>query len=442
MKISPINYNTQIYNNNFRENTPRKNTTYTTASNNADDISFTGRYGLTYFANKLGLNPFSKLENFSIEEYNNLSSSTISRLRKQYKLLSYDDPYFYDSIADIHSYAAGAMQTVFDSRFGKGNYVVVPIGRSLSSFCKVLGYKIGENNVVNIPMSDAKRFSFSPVAYKYAENIENIKSWENIKRLTEYLEKNNLSRKTIETSGKNYILTDYCVSGLSLEGAEWLFKSDLVWGNKKRNIFTVDFLKLLNSVTFNQEAFDTLKSCHINKVIDNMLFESEYKKFAFVGQADYLYSIPKSSPQKIMSNASKSTKLVWFHLLDNEMTNRGVDKFNIKMKEAKPIIEIPEQKVEPWHDGGTQYEYDLRDDLNEINKLIMRFSNINTEKLSDSAQKQYSKNKLHLYTLYNRLSDFYKQQANMRSIIKYYLNRQNIFDKLTQINEYISQYNL
>ena len=213
MKISPVtNYN---YKQSRLENRPEYALSDRTNLNiSQENIAFTGVFGKDLLLNILGRNPLKKLNEFSISEYNQLSKADIKNLRGQYKNLAAANPSFYESLGDIHDFAATAIQVVFDKRFGKDNYTVIPIGRSLSSIGKVLGYKIGEENVVNIPMSDAKRFVSDSFSSQYKEIIENIKCNEGIEEFLEYLGKKHLCRQDIENGGKNYVLMDYCSSGL------------------------------------------------------------------------------------------------------------------------------------------------------------------------------------------------------------------------------------
>lgn len=439
MRISPINYYNNLKQNTSKADAKPSFNYYASGTTTPKSIAFSG--GLDYFINKLSKNPLKHFKNFSIQEYNNLSPSAMCRLRKEYQKLQYTDPYLYTTMADVHNFAATAMQVVFDSRFGKNNYVVIPIGRSLSSIGKVLGYRIGENNVINIPMSDAKRFSSSLYSRQYKECIQNIKSGEKLDDLLKYLNTHNLSRKDIETGGKNYILTDYCVSGLSLDGAEQLLKSELVWGNKKNNIYSVDFIKLLDNITYDQNSLPNPLQIYtnINRKIKNTLYESEYKQFSFVGTANYFSSMLAASPERIIPFADKATKLAWFHLLDTEMQYKGVNKYSIQLSEKKPLSELSGQKVEPWNDILSQYEYDLRNDLMEVNKTIMKFEEINFNDISPRTEKQYRKNRLNLYSIYNTLAELYRQNSNTSKISNYYLFKQKTIDELKKINEYLEK---
>lgn len=447
MKILPVtNYN---YKQSRLENRPKYALSGRTNLNiSQENIAFTGVFGKDLLLNILGRNPLKKLNEFSISEYNQLSKADIKNLRGQYKNLAAANPSFYESLGDIHDFAATAIQVVFDKRFGKDNYTVIPIGRSLSSIGKVLGYKIGEENVVNIPMSDAKRFVSDSFSSQYKEIIENIKCNEGIEEFLEYLGKKHLCRQDIENGGKNYVLMDYCSSGLSLQGAETLFKSDLVWGNRKRNIFAVDFMKLLDNIAFDENSMpeylraeiQRTKTGDIKGLIGNILFTSKYKNISFVNHAYNLADTSAACDEAIKS-VPKNKKLVWFHLLDNGVANKGVNKFSVKQDEGRSIFELEGQKVEPWNDFFTQYEYDLRNDFNEINKTIIKFNGIDRNKL-DTAEKmsQYSRMRLNIYTIYNSLSDYCKDQKKSPKMPTYYIYRDTITEQLNNLNNYLEKF--
>ena len=87
----------------------------------------------------------------------------------------------------------------------------------------------------------------------------------------------------------------------------------------------------------------------------------------------------------------------------------------------------------------SQYEYDLRNDLMEVNKTIMKFEEINFNDISPRTEKQYRKNRLNLYSIYNTLAELYRQNSNTSKISNYYLFRQKTIDELKKINEYLEK---
>lgn len=116
-----------------------------------------------------------------------------------------------------------------------------------------------------------------------------------------FLKQLGLSKEYIENSGKQYVITDYCHTGFSLEGANCLLKS--IWDNPK-NLIVKDFM-LDWAIKNEREAI----------LYDFAI--SEFKFLSFVSRCNNLeksshsYLHPLLEPEK--------TKLVWFKLLDNEM---------------------------------------------------------------------------------------------------------------------------
>lgn len=236
-----------------------------------------------------------KLKNFSIEEYKTLTQEEINAIRDEYKNLKCADDNYIQRCEQIHGKAAESIRTTLNKMYGEGNYKVITIGRSLSSIGKVLGYQIGEENVINIPMSSAGRFLNK-------EYVRNMEADGDIEILQEWLAKHGLNREGITNSGKQYVIMDFCLSGASLRGAEKLLtRSDLL-GDK--NIKAMDIKDCIKDKKFAASLHNELTFCN-------------YKHFSFV---DTCYSVPEMD--SAMINTEKADivqKLMWFKLLDNEM---------------------------------------------------------------------------------------------------------------------------
>lgn len=329
-------------------------------------------------------NSLKAFKSFTKEEYENLSSIQLSDLRTRYKKLEAEFPVELKNFGEMHSYAAECIKFMFDKNFGKGKYVVVPIGRSLSSISKALEMKIGSENVVNVPISDAKRFYSKFVDIdSYKKFLTKVKSENGFKDFLSFLKSKNLTREDIEKSGKQYILIDYCYSGESLAATEKLFKSDLVWGNKNKNIHAVDFINILENVepvklpnsSVPQEADKILfKFC-------SDLFCSSYKDYSVVDRAENFSETIQAS--KILDTASEKAKLVLFNVLDTASTRKGesVVKMVPKSEEEKLLSKLVEnQKIDDWHDSSTQYHSDIQNEANEINKLLVYVENLPQKK--------------------------------------------------------------
>ena len=399
-------------------------------------INFHGKINKEYFINILTKDPIKEFKTFSKEEYLKLTENQKNKLRAEYKQLEEENPYLYQSMGEIHAYAAECLKKTFDKRFGKNNYIVLPIGRSLSSIGKSLELKIGKEHVINIPLSGASQY-FSPTptkeAYEYYTN--RLKNDKGLNDFLKFLEEKHISKKDIETSNKHYILIDYCVSGFSLKGAEQLFKSNLVCGNKKNNIHAVDFISLLNrfdeSIINSSIKKDSTKT-NIHSKLENILYESEYKPFAFIGNSYFLNETTNASKAIINSNAiPRDTKLAWFNLIDKIMTGKG--NFDVKLKSniQKEIDKnkYPKQNIEIWNTPKSQYLSDLRNDLNELSKIFIEIEKPNnTNKLASETQI----NKLNSY--YKYLVSCYKNIQNTQDTTEFYQQRENIKKLINDMN--------
>jgi hypothetical protein len=236
-----------------------------------------------------------KLGDFSTENYKKLSRAEKIKLRKEYQKLSTTSD-FYENCEDIHDKVSDCIKKVFDRKYRENNYVVIMIGRSLSSIGKVLGYKTGENNVKNIPMSNA--FFYTKDAFN-----ERLKRLGHIDKLNEYLNSIGLNKEIVEKSKKKYIVMDYCSSGASLKGGTHILQREDVLGNSDK-ISSCDVMECLPS-----------KDDRIR--LEGYLYSGLFKKYAFVKSSTYFDNIMKNTvnPQE----EELKTKLVWFKLLDNQM---------------------------------------------------------------------------------------------------------------------------
>ncbi len=435
--IQNKNYYYNKLNNNYYDNTKIKNKTPINNYNGViynTNIKFSG-LNKEYFIKLLTKDPIKEFKGFTKEEYLKLTESQKKRLREEYKKVEQKDPYLFESMGEIHSYIASCMKNTFDKRFGKNNYVILPIGRSLSTISKALEIKLGSENVVNIPFSDARRYySFNPSKDFYRYKINELKKDKGLKNFINFLESKKLGKKEVSNSNKHYILLDYCVSGFSLEGAEELFKSDLVWGNKNQNIHTVNFMKFLNAFdenTINPPIKHHPLNISIHSKLENILYEEEYKPYATIGKARKLADTTKASEEVLKSiSLSRDTKLVWFNLIDKIMT--GVKNYQVKHKTPIEIkkTNIKNQIVELWEDSHSKYKNDLKNDLNKISKLLIQ---LETDKILDENElSQIINSYKYLFSCFKNIND--NQQK-----IDYYKNRNNIIKILDNINSKLTE---
>ena len=261
---------------------------------------------------KKGLVSLSKLEDFTISEYQKLTKEEINNINEVVNDHIYNNKQwlFYDKAfnkdINYHEIIANGIKNGLNQVFGEGNYIVIPIGRSLSSIGKCLGYKIGEDNVKLLPMSNAVRF-LKP------EKCED----EDFDALSEYLDSIGLSKKEIETSGKQYIFMDYCATGLSLLGAEKLLTSDKMYGNLENIKFVniVSFLKQLKLEPSKDEFNPGINNFADD--LDRMFCHSRFKPYSQVKEC-YRLSDTKNSVMK-PEDYKFDARVFLFKLLDNEM---------------------------------------------------------------------------------------------------------------------------
>ena len=266
--------------------------------NTKNDVSFTGgaKLYLDMFASKL-YDPLKKVSQYSPDEYSSLSKLDLKILRSRYKHLSDSSVGgFFKNAEVIHDKVSDVIKKGLDEKYGENGYKVVTIGRSLSSIGKVLSYKIGKENVINIPMSYCQRYT-NP-AY-----IDLIEKEGKIKPLEYFLRTKGLSQESVENSDKKLVLMDYCCTGDSLTGAKDLFKR--IYHNSQ------------NIVSANPE--NLIDDKFLRKSFSQVMVSSCYKQFSFVSRTRYLSDIRKSFVDT--QKADYKSRLMWFKLLDNFVSN-------------------------------------------------------------------------------------------------------------------------
>lgn len=246
---------------------------------------------------ELNLNEIlGKFKNFSISEYKNLTENEIKFLRQKFsELLKTENPYFYsEEILKKHQKAANYIEETLDKKYGKNNYKVITLGRSLSSIGKSLSCKIGEDNVVNMPISDATMFVYPEYLQMW------MKKWQT-DGLKKFLENNNLTKEIVENSDKKYVLIDFCYTGDSLKGCKNLLEQDCFMG--KKNLEILDFKDCIPQSEYYNDFHNDFASCR-------------YKHLSFVRKTKNL-----NSDQCVINPESvdNTTKLTWFRLLDDQL---------------------------------------------------------------------------------------------------------------------------
>lgn len=284
-----INYFQPTYNINS-SNQPNKQNCFAIQSGN---VSFQGKF----------FNPLAELNNYTAKEYQNLFFCEKIKLRNRFGKMI-ENPAKREKINDtilLHEQAAGEAKKALDERFGEGNYVVITLGRSVSSIGKVLGYLIGDESVKQVPMSRRCLFNMHQGSVSRA-------SKEDINFFREYLESIGLTKEAIEKSDKKFIITDYCCTGRSLNAATQFLKIDQLLGNSE-NIVPVSFL-------------DLIQDEGLNLRLEPILFWHGLKDHSFVSSIRELSSV-KEMANNPDARQSLEDKLTWFTLIDRQMRHKA-----------------------------------------------------------------------------------------------------------------------
>lgn len=269
-----------------------------------------------YFVPNIGIssdtftkNPSFTAKPFTIDWYKTLTPDKIDIFNKRADQYIYHNKewLFYDKNFNkhlhYHDIIATGIKNALNDKFGADNYIVIPIGRSVSSICKCLGYKIGEDRIKPLPMSSARRFV----------DLENCK--ENFKLLTQYLKSIGLSKRDIKTTDKKYVFIDYCNSGRSLHGVKILFESNKVWGQQD-NVYFEDIIKLLSRRKRNL-AYDKIFPKKFLKDLEEEFLVSRYKRYALVKDCPRFHYLKDAVLQPEDYNYER--QVFYWKLLDNEI---------------------------------------------------------------------------------------------------------------------------
>lgn len=275
-----------------------------------------------------------KLQKITKEEYLSLTQNDKELLRKKVEKTSFLEnikTVNSDETVALHEFCANSIKKVLDKKYGEGNYVAVPIGRSLSSIGKALSLKIGEENVKNIPMSILENFYFpnDESGKKAIDEFSKTKGFEDFKKL---LDSMGLSRDAVLNSDKQYVLLDYTSSGISLEAAFRILNSKEFFGNKKCNLCATSLNKILNIVEMPKDKDlhaikDKVSKVYPNvkndgQILPKLISDSRFKPLSLIGKTKYDFSnIPAAADyRKIYETRPESIekrKLFGFALLDS-----------------------------------------------------------------------------------------------------------------------------
>lgn len=246
-----------------------------------------------------------ELRDFSVDEYNSLSPEYIQTLRDEYNENGYKS--FPNGIKrvnkkteELHDVISDFVIDGLDNKYGEDNWVLISLGRSVSSVAQVVGYKVGEDRVKQLPMSNAGIYSYDDIVDEHRET-------RNLERFKEYLSSIGLSKEDLDKSDKHFVLIDYCVHGKSLYGAYNLLNSDLVYDNNPR--FHSE--SVMSFIPEEHPLRDDISAAfHLQQFKDL----SGIDKCCVLGMQNKSFVDPDTIDDK--------TKLLRFKLLDNVMRNK------------------------------------------------------------------------------------------------------------------------
>ena len=354
MKILATNLFSSIY---LPPANNQKNTGISFCAKKAPETDF---FELSYQARARQV--YSKLNKLTKDEYMALTEAEKDFLRSENRLLIEKGMAPLDRDIRTHNFAANAIQATFDRQFGKNNYVVITIGRSLSSISKALEVKIGEDNVKNIPLSAANElFTTGESLDDYERCLKSLTDLHGFNTFKQYLSSIGLDKETIENSGKQYVIMDFAASGRSLAGAYTILTSNELLGNKKRNITTASMADI-TALTGNT----------IHLVLDQMLNACEFKKYSYVDNLHTKIENVSAAADYTQFGKEKEIrlkKLFGFMLLDEQYAGKKPlieDKITLHL----PEIRLSKQNAKLWNSIEKQYIIDTREDIQEIYKVM------------------------------------------------------------------------
>lgn len=231
-----------------------------------------------------------------------ISLSSISKLPEDYRAsIRSCSPKRLQELAKMNCFAADKIKTKLDKQYGKNNYVLIAIGRSLSSITELM-QQLGADTKI-IPLSGLRRREINDIPSK---DLQIYKT---------FLVQKGLSKTDLnKNKDKTYILMDYTYYGDSLEKAEKLLKKEELLGNAK-NLISIPVKKILG------EDYEKLNF--------KTLFEyCRFKDYSYVGKlhVDELNKVyEKCSPDRIAELKGNITqglrKLFWFNVFDSYKEN-------------------------------------------------------------------------------------------------------------------------
>ena len=210
-------------------------------------------------------------------------------------------------LAEMNCYAANKVKAELDKQFGENNYVLIAIGRSVSSIAETLGYMGVDTKI--IPLSGLRR-----------REVNNIPS-NSLHTYKSFLVQKGLSKTDLSKNrDKKYVLIDYAYYGRTLDRAEELLKKREMLGNAP-NLVSMRINDILG------DDYDTKQFRALFKF-------NRFKNFSYVGRlhVDNLNDVYNQClPERVkefQGNITKGVrKLFWFNVFDS-LKEKNYQKIN------------------------------------------------------------------------------------------------------------------
>ena len=220
-------------------------------------------------------------------------------------------------LAQLNCYAANKVKTELDKKYGEGNYILIALGRSVSSIAETLGCMGVDTKI--IPISGLRN-----------REVDNIPE-KDLHLYKTFLVQKGLSKTELDKNKeKKYIVIDYAYYGRTLEKATKLLKKNELLGDKP-NLISMSINNILGE-DFNQKQFRTLFQYN------------RFKDYSYVGRlhVDNLKDVyNQCSPERIKEYQGNITqglrKLFWFSVFDSLKQENY--KNIIPMKELNALYE-------------------------------------------------------------------------------------------------------
>ena len=236
---------------------------------------------------------------------------------KTCKFLRKATPVRLKELAQMNCFAAEKVKNELDKLYGKNNYVLIAIGRSVSSIAETMKHMGVDTKI--IPLSGLRRREVNDIPSK---SLHTYKS---------FLVRKGLSKTDLcRNKNKKYVLMDYAYYGRTLDKTEELLKKNEMLGNAP-NLVSMRINDILG------EDYDT-------KQFRTLFKYNRFKNFSYVGRlhVDNLKDVyNQCSPERVKEYHGNITKglrkLFWFNVFDS-LKEKNYQKIN-PLRELNALYE-------------------------------------------------------------------------------------------------------